>query len=69
MKQEMNNIAQCTLHISYNFAQCQSRDFPTELCCNTIIHLLFHCIDPYFIFKFEKKILVLLQCVICFEGL
>ena len=31
-------------HISYNnyFAQCQSRDFPTELCCNTIIHLLFH---------------------------
>ena len=22
--------------------ECQSRDFPTKLCCNTIIHLLFH---------------------------
>ena len=41
---------------------CQSRDFPTELCCNTIIHLLFH----YFVlhrsplhFKFNfKNILV-----------
>ena len=35
---------------------CQSRDFPTELCCNTIIHLLFHnfyCIDSYFIFKLK----------------
>ena len=29
-------------HISYNFAQCQSRGFPIKLCCNTIIHLLFH---------------------------
>ena len=23
-------------YISYNFAQCQSRDFPIELCCNTL---------------------------------
>ena len=33
---------------------CQSRDFPTELYCNTIIHLLFHYFllpNPYFIFN------------------
>ena len=42
-------------HMALNkIAMCQSRNFPTELCCNTIIHLLFHyfyCIDPYIIFK------------------
>ena len=49
VKQEMNDGIQHRLmgksvlwHISFNFAQCQSRDFPTELCCNTIIRLLFH---------------------------
>ena len=33
----------------------QCSDFLTELCCNTIIHLLFHyfyCLDPYFINNF-----------------
>ena len=32
----------------------ENSDFPIEVYCNTIIHLLFHyfyCIDPYFIFK------------------
>ena len=36
---------------------CQCRDFPTELCCNTIIHLLFHYVlllESYFIFKINK---------------
>ena len=45
---------------------CQSRDFPTELCCNTIIHLLFHCfycIDPYFIFKLTIIIFKLVSVV------
>ena len=41
-------------HISY--VQCQSRDFPTKFCCNTInsslVSLLFIAwLDPYFIFK------------------
>ena len=30
----------------WQIIQCQSTDFPTKLCCNTIIHLSFH----YFLF-------------------
>ena len=53
VKQEMND----------GITACQSRDVPTKLHCNTIIHVLFHyfyCINPYFIFKLTIfKILVL----------
>ena len=39
-------------HISYYylFNAKVGTEIPTELCCNTIIHLLFYCIDPNFIF-------------------
>ena len=47
VKQEMNDgitcsIAQWESPYIGNEQICQSRDFPTELCCNTIVHLLFH---------------------------
>ena len=48
-----------------HFAHWQSRVFPTKLCCNTIIHLLFH----YFLslgsllhFKFLNILVCLVFC-------
>ena len=46
-------------HISYNFAQCQSSDFPAVISSFISCFTTFYCIDPYFIFTLTfKKILV-----------
>ena len=74
VNQKMNDVLQHSLvgksllwHISSNnyFVQCQSRDFPTELCCNTIIHLLFHYILLHrSLLHFKLTILVYCSVVI-----
>ena len=57
-KQELQHSLVGSPYFGIEQIICQSRDFPTELCCNTIIHHLFH----YFLlhrsplhFKFNFK--------------
>ena len=57
-----NSMGNLYIGLLYNyFVQCQSRDFPTELCCNTIIHLLFHYFLLLGSLYFTLIILVCLQ--------
>ena len=44
---------------------CQCRDFPIELCCNTVLsfHLFFHYFLSLFVFKSVIVILVLKHCI------